>query len=99
MAIARCLTEPRHELEQQLSVFVRDELLFWSATPTRMNLAETQLREYVQTNTDFVVNRAVSLASPPEGSLPANQSVIDLISRAVNPHQLALCDGLWMAYL
>ncbi|KAI5290001.1 hypothetical protein KEM54_002692 [Ascosphaera aggregata] len=99
MALARCLTEPRHELEQQLSIFVRDEMLFWVATHFRGNLAEHQLREFVQTNTDFIVNRAVSLASSPDGSLPANQSVIDLISRAVNPHQLALCDGLWMAYL
>ena len=28
MAISRCLTEPRHELEQQLSIFVRDEMIF-----------------------------------------------------------------------
>ncbi|KAI5305551.1 prephenate dehydratase [Ascosphaera pollenicola] len=101
MAIARCLTEPRHELEQQLSIFVRDELLL-GVVPTmylRSNSIENQLREFVQTNTDFVVNRAVSLASSPDGTLPANQSVIDLISRAVNPHQLAQCDALWMAYI
>lgn len=101
MAIARCLTEPRHELEQQLSIFVRDELLL-GVVPTmylRSNTIEHQLREFVQTNTDFVVNRAVSLASSPDGTLPANQSVIDLISRAVNPHQLAQCDALWMAYI
>ncbi|PGH01393.1 hypothetical protein AJ79_07934 [Helicocarpus griseus UAMH5409] len=98
MAIARCLTEPRHELEQQLSIFVRDEMIFWS-TAQRNSSIETQLREMVQNNSDFIVNRAVSLASPPEGNLPANQSVIDLISRAVNPQNLAQSDALWMPYL
>ena len=29
MAIARCLTDPEFELEQQLSLFVRDEMIFW----------------------------------------------------------------------
>ncbi|EER41047.1 histone acetylase complex subunit Paf400 [Histoplasma capsulatum H143] len=98
MAIARCLTEPRHELEQQLSIFVRDEMIFWS-TAQRSSTIETQLREMVQSNSEFIVNRAVSLASPPEGNLPANQSVVDLISRAVNPQNLAQSDALWMPYL
>ncbi|EEH23239.2 hypothetical protein PABG_05450 [Paracoccidioides brasiliensis Pb03] len=98
MAIARCLTEPRHELEQQLSIFVRDEMIFWSGAQ-RGSTVETQLREMVQSNSDFIVNRAVSLASPPDGNLPANQSVIDLISRAVNPQNLSQSDALWMPYL
>ncbi|KAK2732878.1 hypothetical protein FQN55_003885 [Onygenales sp. PD_40] len=98
MAIARCLSEPRHELEQQLSLFVRDEMMYWS-TAQRNTSIETQLREMVQSNSDFIVNRAVSLASPPDGNLPANQSVIDLISRAVNPQNLAQGEALFMAYL
>ncbi|PGH00581.1 hypothetical protein AJ80_09152 [Polytolypa hystricis UAMH7299] len=99
MAIARCLTEPRHELEQQLSIFVRDEMIFWATAQHRGVLQESQLREMVANNSNYIVNKAVSLASPPEGNLPANQSVIDLISRAVNPQNLAQCDALWMAYL
>ena len=99
MAIARCLTETRHELEQQLSVFVRDEMVFWSTAQHRGNLAVPQLRELVYNNSEIIVNRAVSLASPPEGNLPANQTTIDLISRAVNPQHLASCDALWMPYL
>jgi transformation/transcription domain-associated protein len=99
MAIARCLTEPRHELEQQLSIFVRDEMIFWSTAQHRGVLRENQLRDMVQNNSEFIVSRAVSLASPPEGNLPANQSVIDLISKAVNPQHLAQCDALWMPYL
>ena len=34
-----------------------------------------------------------------EGTLPANQTVIDLISKAVNPINLAMMDALWQAYL
>ncbi|GAB1218167.1 hypothetical protein ATERTT37_007420 [Aspergillus terreus] len=99
MAIARCLTEPRHELEQQLSIFVRDEMMFWATAHHRGPLPVPQLRDLVYNNSDIIVNRAVSLASPPEGNLPANQTTIDLISKAVNPQHLASCDALWMAYL
>jgi transformation/transcription domain-associated protein len=99
MAIARCLTEPRHELEQQLSVFVRDEMMFWATAQHRGVLPVPQLRELVYNNSDIIANRAVSLASPPEGNLPANQTSIDLISRAVNPQHLAQGDALWMPYL
>lgn len=99
MAIARCLTEPRHELEQQLSVFVRDEMMFWATAQHRGVLPVPQLRDLVYNNSEIIVNRAVSLASPPEGNLPANQTTIDLISRAVNPQHLASCDALWMPYL
>lgn len=99
MAIARCLTEPRHELEQQLSVFVRDEMMYWATAQHRGILPVPQLRDLVYNNSEIIVNRAVSLASPPEGNLPANQTTIDLISKAVNPQHLATCDTLWMPYL
>ena len=99
MAISRCLTEPEGELEQQLSVFVRDEMMFWFTQQHRAVLAENQLRDIVHMSSDNVVKRAVSLAKPPDGALPANQTVIDLIARAVNPLQLAQCDALWMGYL
>ncbi|KAJ3577545.1 hypothetical protein NPX13_g3024 [Xylaria arbuscula] len=100
MAIARCLTEPEFELEHALTLLVRDEVIFWFTSSHRaIHLNETQLRETVQTNCDMVVKRALSLAQPPLGNLPANQTVIDLIARAVNPMSLAQCDALWMPYL
>lgn len=99
MAISRCLTEPEGELEQQLSVFVRDEIIFWFTQQHRAVMAENQLRDKVNEGSDSVVRRAVSLAKPPDGPLPANQTVIDLIARAVNPLNLASCDALWMGYL
>ncbi|KAI0129256.1 hypothetical protein F4776DRAFT_162016 [Hypoxylon sp. NC0597] len=100
MAIARCLTEPEFELEHALTLFVRDEVIFWFTSSHRtIHLNENQLRDTVQTNCDMIVKRAVSLAQSPAGPLPANQTVIDLIARAVNPMNLAQCDALWMPYL
>jgi transformation/transcription domain-associated protein len=62
-------------------------------------MTESQLRETVQMNIDAIVKRAVSLAQSPVGNLPANQTVIDLIAKSVNPMNLAQCDALWMPYL
>jgi len=56
-------------------------------------------REPVQANSEIIVKRTMSLASAPSGALPANQTVIDLIAKAVNPMYLAQTDALWMPYL
>ena len=117
MAIARCLTEPNEgaELEAQLAIFVRDEMLTWAhgninnraagqTAPNILNDSNT-LREIVALNCDFVVKRAVALTTVPQvpgnqmGVLPVNQTVIDLVSKAVNPIALSSMDPLWMAYL
>ena len=97
MAIARCLTEPEIELEQQLSIFVRDEVMFWFTQQHKSG--EGQLRDKVQANSDVIVRKALALARAPEGQLPASQTVIDEISKAVDPMRLAQCDALWMPYL
>lgn len=100
MAIARCLAEPEFDLEQQLSLFVRDEMIFWFTSSHRTpQMVEGQLRETVQTNSELIVRRTLSLAQAPNGTLPANQTVIDLIAKAVNPINLAGTDALWMPYL
>ncbi|KFH46680.1 Transcription-associated protein-like protein [Hapsidospora chrysogenum ATCC 11550] len=100
MAIARCLTEPEQELGHALTLFVRDEMIFWFTSSHRNgSISDNQLRESVQVNSDAIVKRAVSLAHNPSGNLPANQTVIDFIAKAVNPMNLAQCDALWMPYL
>ena len=99
MALARCLTEPNFDLEANLSIFVRDEMIFWFTQQHRSASQENQLRETVTTNADIIVKKAASLARPPVGNLPANQTVIDLIAKAVNPLNLAQSDALWMPYL
>ena len=102
MAVARCLTEPssgEQEMEQQLSVFVRDEVMFWSTQQHKAPFVEQTLRDVVGKNCSIVFNRAIALARPPDGNLPANQTAVDEVASAVNPRELALCDALWMAYL
>ena len=93
------LTTNQFELEQHLSVFVRDEMIFWFTQQHRSGLGEQQLREKVQINSDLIVKRTASLAQPGTGALPANQTVIDLVSKAANPMNLAQLDHLWMPYL
>ncbi|KAI9850594.1 MAG: hypothetical protein M1838_005379 [Thelocarpon superellum] len=99
MALARCLTEPTFDLDATLSIFVRDEMIFWFTQQHRSATQENQLRETVSTNSEIIVKKASSLAKPPVGNLPANQTVIDLIAKAVNPVSLAQSDALWMPYL
>lgn len=100
MAIARCLSEPEYELEQQLSLFVRDEMIHWFTSQYRQGqLLDAQLRTTVSSNSDVIVKRTLSLASTPAGPLPAHQTVIDLIANAVNPANLAQCEALFMPYL
>lgn len=98
MIIAKGLTEPEFDLAQFLPVFVRDELISLYLQQQRPPPQETQMRDIVRLNVDAIVRRASSLAQIGTGNIPANQTVIDLISLAVNPHNLALTDSLWMPY-
>ncbi|ANB14815.1 histone acetyltransferase TRA1 [Sugiyamaella lignohabitans] len=98
MIIARGLTEPEFDLDQYLCVFVRDELISWYTQQHRPSVQDQQLREIVRVNVEAIVKRATSLAQVGQGNIPANQTVIDLISQAVNPRHLALTDNLWMPY-
>lgn len=70
MAIARCLAEQDqgYEMEQQLSIFVRDEMYNWaagrsqSASANEPKMEGQHLRELVAQNVDFIVRRALTLA-------------------------------------
>ncbi|EXJ93628.1 transformation/transcription domain-associated protein [Capronia coronata CBS 617.96] len=116
MAIARCLAEQDqgYEMEQQLSIFVRDEMYNWAASRSQSSSANEpkmegqHLRELVAQNVDFVVRRALTLAKTQgsigsdggvNGVLPACQNVVDLVSRATDPMKLSAMDGLWMPWL
>lgn len=99
MSVARSLIEPEGELEMQLAIFMRDEMIHWFSSQHR-NLNAEMLRETVQTNSEAVVKRATSLGSlPGANNLPANQTVVDLVAAAVNPAKLSATDPLWMGYL
>ncbi|CAK7272887.1 transcription-associated protein 1 [Sporothrix epigloea] len=100
MAIARSLADPEQELAYALTLFVRDEIVFWfTSNRHAQQMTEDKLRRAVQANVEAVTKRAVSLAQPPVGNLPAFQTVIDLVARATNPVNLAMSDILWMPFL
>jgi transformation/transcription domain-associated protein len=98
-SIARSLIEPEGELDMQLSIFMRDEMNHWY-TSQHKQLSTDDLRQGVELNSNLITKRATSLGSLPErGVLPANQTVVDLVSIAVNPTKLGSMDALWMGYL
>ncbi|KAL9093662.1 MAG: hypothetical protein Q9159_000191 [Coniocarpon cinnabarinum] len=82
-----------------LSLFVRDEVSFWHTQGHKAGPSREALREYVEQNSQLIVKRAIALAKPAPGQLPANQTVVDLVSKSVMPRNLAMMDGGWMAWL
>ncbi|WPK23814.1 hypothetical protein PUMCH_001060 [Australozyma saopauloensis] len=100
LVIARALTEPKSDLDQYLTIFVRDEVVSWCTQqdPPRPVPQDSQLREIVTINVDLIIKRILSMAHSSAGSAVSSQSVLDLIAQAVNPHNLAAADTLWMAY-
>ncbi|KAF2483324.1 FAT domain-containing protein [Neohortaea acidophila] len=88
------------ELENHLSIFIRDEMTFWYTSSHRQSIKETELRENVQHNAGLIVKKAVFLAADPgANNLPANQNIIDMVARATNPEKLCQTDLLWMPWL
>jgi len=61
MAVARCLTEPEFELDQYLSIFIRDELVTWH-TMNHRPITDTQLRERITTNVFQILKRTQFLS-------------------------------------
>lgn len=88
------------KLSPLLSLFVRDEVSFWYTQSHKANPSREQLRELVEANSQAVARRAIALAKPPpEGMLPANQTVVDLVSKSVSPKALCQMEGGWMGWL
>ena len=82
-----------------LSLFVRDEVSYWHTQNHKANPSREALRDYVEQNSQLVAKRAVALAKAASGPLPANQTVVDLVSKSVMPRNLALMEGGWMGWL
>lgn len=88
------------DLDGQLSIFIRDEMNFWSLQQHKQSVKDGELRETVQRNADSIVTKAVVMAKEPiANNLPASQSVLDLVARATEPRNLCATDPLWMAWL
>ncbi|GAA5802218.1 hypothetical protein HPULCUR_007681 [Helicostylum pulchrum] len=104
MATARSLTEPELELDQYLSLFIRDELITWHMSNHR-SVTDAQFRERVQANVTQVMTKAQFLSckadreNPANSNKPVNLNVIDLISQASNPQKMAQMECTWMPWL
>ncbi|KXS11669.1 hypothetical protein M427DRAFT_158085 [Gonapodya prolifera JEL478] len=110
MAIARSLTEPEFDVEDYTGLFVRDELLILASNNTfthnKALATEQQLKDAIANNVDLISKRISSLScrierekQSAEASIPVNQTIIDLISAASNPHNLAQMDIAWVPWL
>ncbi|KAJ1929691.1 transcription-associated protein 1 [Tieghemiomyces parasiticus] len=110
VAVARGLVEPEHELADYLSVFARDELYSWQAAHggqganATATLDHTVLRDRVAQNVHTVLVKAETLAcrndraKGADQTVPACQTVLDLVSHATNPGILARMDCIWMPW-
>lgn len=101
MIIAQCLADPQYEIEHFLNLFIRDEIQSWYAQRVRSSTQDTpNLREIVRVNVEYLIKRITQLANTENfGQSVSSQFVVNLITHAVNPRNLASTDTLWMAYL
>ncbi|KAG7193884.1 uncharacterized protein KQ657_005082 [Scheffersomyces spartinae] len=100
LCIGRALTEPESELEQYLTLFVRDEAYSWCTQqdPPRPIPQPQALKEIVRMNVDLIIKRVLQMGHVSSGPSISTQNVLELISQAVSPRNLASADTLWMAY-
>ncbi|AGO14186.1 AaceriAER393Cp [[Ashbya] aceris (nom. inval.)] len=98
-AIARALLEPDYELNTYLSLFVRDEIISWYSSIQRSIVDDPQLREIVATNVDLISRRIAQMGHLSSSPSVATQYVLDAISAAVSPRNLAKADQSFMPWL
>lgn len=101
MLIAQCLADPQYEIEHFLTLFIRDEIQAWYLQRMKLTLQDTpNLQEIVRVNVDYLIKRIRQLANTDTyGQSISSQYIVNLITHAVNPRNLASTDTLWMAYL
>lgn len=99
MVIAQCLANPAYKIEHLLDLFIRDEVIAWFTQRHRSSALDSQLREIVRVNVDYIIKRISQLAHlDANGQGVVSQYVLNLMGHAVNPRNLASTDALWMAY-
>ncbi|KII95163.1 hypothetical protein PLICRDRAFT_693420 [Plicaturopsis crispa FD-325 SS-3] len=110
LAIGRCLTEPEFDLEQQLCLFARDEVMTWLHTRGQPWTFDVSFRANVAACIDGIVKRAetmsckiereqaLSNAIPGGGQTPVVQTVTNLISMATNPIQLMKMSEVYLPW-
>ncbi|KAG8921641.1 hypothetical protein FRC01_000141 [Tulasnella sp. 417] len=111
MAIGRTLSEPEYDLEHQLGLFIRDDLIAWHALNNKQINGEPALKPMVAGIVDQICKKAELLSCRVEregaASAPTNQaysttsvqSVVSLISTATNPQLLSRMAEQWLPWL
>ncbi|EJD48939.1 hypothetical protein AURDEDRAFT_150681 [Auricularia subglabra TFB-10046 SS5] len=102
VAFARSLTEPEHNLERELPLYMRDEVVHWyrenagRMPPTSPDALTKEIRETVNVNVDGIITRTQHLACKDawekpvaNGNQSAVQPVITLVSQSTMPHNLS----------
>ncbi|SCU80809.1 LAMI_0B03796g1_1 [Lachancea mirantina] len=97
--VASALLEPDHELNTYLSLFIRDEVISWYSNLHRSIVEDPQLREVVRTNVDLITRKIAQLGHLSSKPSVATQFVLDAISAAVSPRNLAKTDQSFLPYL
>lgn len=96
--VARALLEPDHELNTYLSLFIRDEVISWYSNLHRSIVEDPQLREIVRTNVDLITRKTAQLGHLSSKPSVVTQYVLEAISAAVSPRNLAKMDQSFMPY-
>lgn len=91
-AISRALMEPDNELNTYLTLFIRDEVISWFSNLHRPIAENPQLREMIQTNVDLIIRKVAQLGHLSSNPAVTTQFILDCISSAVNPRNLAKTD-------
>ena len=106
-AAAQSLVERMSILENQLSLFFRDDLLSWHVSKTQprpeseMQRIEQQLKERVAENVKRVVDRVNSIAPKPVGTSSSfrYQKAYELIEVATDPRTISKMGPTWFPWL
>ncbi|KAG8711225.1 hypothetical protein FRC08_016173 [Ceratobasidium sp. 394] len=106
MAIGRGLTEPAYDLEQQLSLFLRDEVFAWHTTAQNIILPhDLTFRRSVQHNAETLVKKAELIACRTPSDVNGSsaqvpiQNITDLIVRASQEQQLAQMEITYLPWM
>ncbi|PLW40616.1 hypothetical protein PCANC_13021 [Puccinia coronata f. sp. avenae] len=106
MAIGKVLVQREGELEHNLSIFIRDEVMSWNIIAQAKMSEDFNTREVISKNIDMVVKRSRLLACEmerktidPSNPKPVCQAIIELINIASSLPKLYSMDPPWMPWL
>ncbi|WAR58696.1 hypothetical protein PtB15_10B34 [Puccinia triticina] len=107
MAIGQALVQRENELEHNLSIFVRDDVMSWNHIALAKSMNEDfNINEIISKNIQLIVKKSKLLACEmekknidPANPQPVCQSIIELINLASSLPKLYSMDPAWMPWL